>query len=134
MHFTWFSSDFLTFSKFTHIKLRRPNFFGRKMAELSGPLLLIFNFEIFKDSNSMSFIACQCILKDSAGIFLYFNFKNCKGTNSMLRIRFQYILHDLAVIFSDFQNFHKLKRGDLIYRGKNNSVKWLYYLVSPSVS
>ena len=52
----------------------------------------------------------------------------------MLRIRFQYILHDLAVIFSDFQNFHKLKRGDLIYRGKNNSVKWLYYLVSPSVS
>ena len=129
MHFTWFSSDFLTFSKFTHIKLRRPNFFGRKMAELSGPLLLIFNFEIFKDSNSMSFIACQCILKDSAGIFLYFNFKNCKGTNSMLRIRFQYILHDLAVIFSDFQNFDKLHRGDLIYWEKNNSVKWLYYLV-----
>lgn len=79
----------------------------------------------------MSFTTCQCILKDSAGVFLYFNFKNCKGTNSILQIRFQYILHDLAVIFSDFQNFGQLKRGDLIYWGKNNSAKWLYYLVLP---
>lgn len=103
------------------------------MAELSGPLLLIFNFKIFKDSNSMSFTTCQCILKDSAGVFLYFNFKNCKGTNSILQIRFQYILHDLAVIFSDFQNFGQLKRGDLIYWGKSNSAKWLNYWSHPSV-
>ena len=79
----------------------------------------------------MSFTTCQCILKGSAGVFLYFNFKNCKGTNSILQIRFQYILHDLAVIFSDFQNFGQLKRGDLIYWGKNNSAKWLNYLVPP---
>ena len=138
MHFTWFSSDFFTFLKFSQIKDMGPNFFGDPIMRngwiIWSPPLLYFNFKIFKDSNSMSFIICQCILNDSAGLFLYFNFRNCKGANSMLRIRFQYILHDLAVIFSDFQNFHKLKRGDLIYRGKNNSVKWLYYLVSPSVS
>ena len=51
-------------------------------------------------------------------LFLYFNFKNLKDPNSLSFITFQYTLHDLAVHFSVFQNFLKLKRVDLIFRGK----------------
>ena len=44
---------------------------------------------------------------------LYFNFKQLKDPTSSLFIRFQCILHDSAVILSVFENFLKLKRGDL---------------------
>ena len=50
--------------------------------------------------------------------FLYFNFKNLKDPNSFSCIRFQCIVLDSSALFSDFQNFLKLKRGDLISCGE----------------
>ena len=45
---------------------------------------------------------------------LYFNFKTFKDPNSWSCIRFQCVLHDSVERLSDFWNFYKLKRGDLI--------------------
>ena len=45
---------------------------------------------------------------------LYLNFKSFNDPNSSSLIRFQRILHDSGIIFSDFSNFRKLQRGDLI--------------------
>ena len=48
---------------------------------------------------------------------LDFSFKHFKDPNSLSFIRFQYILLDSGVSFSDFWNFYKLKRWDLISGG-----------------
>ena len=45
---------------------------------------------------------------------LYFNIKYLNDPNFSWFIRFQCILHDSAVLLSVFENFFKLKRGDLI--------------------
>ena len=50
--------------------------------------------------------------------FLYFRFKSCRHPNISSFIRFQCILLDSGVSFSVFWNFFKLKRGDLISRGR----------------
>ena len=49
---------------------------------------------------------------------LYFNFKSFMDPNSSWFIRFQCILHDSGVLISEVWNFYKLKRGNLISRGK----------------
>ena len=49
--------------------------------------------------------------------FLYLTFKSFKNLNSSSFIRFQYILYDSVGILSDFSNFFKLKREDLIFWG-----------------
>ena len=48
-------------------------------------------------------------------LLLYFNFKSFVDLNSLSFIRFQCILYDSGVFFSEFWNFSKLKRGDLIF-------------------
>ena len=49
---------------------------------------------------------------------LYFNFKSFLDPNSSPFIIFQCILYYWGVLLSGFSNFYKLKRGDLISRGK----------------
>ena len=59
--------------------------------------------------------------------FLYFNLKNLKEPNSWWFIRFQCILHDSALLFSDFKNFLKFKRGNLIsWREPNQQNSWIF--------
>ena len=48
---------------------------------------------------------------------LYFNFKSFMDPNSLSFIRSQRILHEWVVLFSEFWNFYKLKRRDVISRG-----------------
>ena len=62
---------------------------------------------------------------------LYFSFKKLNYPNSSSFIRFDWILHDSAVLFWYFENFHKFKKGDLIYWGGINYAEWLNYLVLP---
>ena len=45
----------------------------------------------------------------------YLNFKSFVDLNWLSSIRFQCILYDSGVFFSEFWNFSKLKRGDLIF-------------------
>ena len=47
-----------------------------------------------------------------------FQFKRFEDPNCLSFIRFQYILHDSGVLFSEFSNFQKLRRGDIISWGK----------------
>ena len=86
MHSAWFSSTFVSFSKFTQIKEGGPNLLGKPILQkgwITWSPLLYFNVKHLKDPNSSSFI------------------------------RFQFILHDSAVLLSVFENLLKLKRGDL---------------------
>ena len=62
---------------------------------------------------------------------LYFSFKKLNYPNSSSFIRFDWILHDSAVLFWYLENFHKFKKGDLIYWGGINYADWLNYLVPP---
>ena len=90
MHSVWFSSTFLRVLKFPQIKEGGPNFWVEPILQkvwIIWSPLLYFNFKSFLDPNSWSFIRSQCIL------------------------------HDWGVPFSEFWNFYKLKRGDLISRG-----------------
>ena len=90
MYSAWFRSTFLRVLKFLQIKEGGPNFWGEPILQkvwIIWSSLLYFNFKSFMDPNSSSFIRSQCIL------------------------------HDWVVLFSEFWNFYKLKRGDLISRG-----------------
>ena len=49
---------------------------------------------------------------------LYLTFKSFVGPNSSIFIRFQCILHDSGIHFSEFWNFYRLNKGDLIF-GRN---------------
>ena len=49
---------------------------------------------------------------------LYFDFKDFKDANSASLIRFWWNLNDSMTPFSEFSNFYKLKRLDLISLGK----------------
>ena len=63
----------------------------------------------------------KLILEDRLVIWsslLYFNIKHLKNPTSLSFIRFQCILHNSAVLLSVFENFLKLKRGDLISWGE----------------
>ena len=53
-------------------------------------------------------------------LLLYFNYKIFKDPNSLSFIRFQYTLHDAGVIFSESSNFYNLMAGrwDLITGGR----------------
>ena len=86
MHFAWFRSTFLRLLTFPQIKAGGANFLGVPTAEQPNYLvaLSLFQFKIFKDPNSSSFIRFQCIL------------------------------HDSGIPFSGFWNFYKLKWGNLI--------------------
>ena len=103
MYFAWFRSTFLRRWKFQQINYGGPNFKGAtNSAEQLNYLVppLYFNFESFKDSNSSSFLT------------------------------FESSLHDSRVLFSDFENFHTLKRGDLISWGKPIlQVGWIIWFV-----
>ena len=63
----------------------------------------------------------QALLKNSWIIWdplMYFNFKTFKDPNSLSFIRFPGVLLDSEDFsLSDFRNFYKLKRGDLISLG-----------------
>ena len=90
MHLVWFRSTSLRVFKFVKIKEGGSNFWGEPILQnvwIIWSPLLYFNFKSFMDPNSSSFIRSQCIL------------------------------HDWVVLFSEFWNFYKLKRGDLISRG-----------------
>ena len=89
MHSARFRSTFLRVFKFLQIKEGRPYFWGE-------PIL-----------QKVWTIWCP---------LLHFNFKSFMVRNSLSFIRFQSFLHDSGVLFSEFWNFCKLKRGDLIYR------------------
>ena len=86
----WFTSTFLRVLKFKQIKDGGPNFLVEPILQkvwIIWSPLLCFNFKSFMDPNFSSFIRFQCLL------------------------------HDSGVIFSEFWNFYKLKRGDLISGG-----------------
>ena len=89
MHSAWFRSTFLRVLKFLQIKEGGPNFWVEPILQ---KVWIIWS------------------------PLLYFNFKNFLDPNSVSFIRFQCILHDSGVLFSEFWNFYKLKRGNLIYR------------------
>ena len=58
--------------------------------------------------------------------FLYFSFETFKDSNSFSFIRFQWVLYDSEELLSDFWNFYKLKRGDLISGGNQFvKLKWI---------
>ena len=91
MHSPWFSSTFLRVLKFLQFKEGGLNFWGEpifKKVWIIWSPLLYLNFTSFEYRISSSFIRFQCIL------------------------------HDSGVIFSEFWNFYKLKRGDLISGGE----------------
>ena len=90
MHSTWFRSTILRLFEFLQIKEVGSNCWGEPILQkvwIIWSPLLSFNFVSFMDANSLPFI------------------------------RFQWILHDSWLLFSEFWNFHKLKRGDLISGG-----------------
>ena len=90
MHSAWFRSTFLRVLKFLQIKEGGPNFWGEPILQkvwIIWSPLLYFNFKVFMDPNSSSFIRSQCIL------------------------------HHRGVLFSESWNFYKLKRGDVISGG-----------------
>ena len=76
-------------------------------------------------------IICSLLPPPSPLPLLYLNFKSLKNPNSLYFIRFQCILLYLAVCFSEFWNFNKLKRGDQIYWGGDNSAESLNYFRHP---
>ena len=128
------------------VKHGGPCFWGKPILQkvwiIRSPLLY-FNFKSFKYRTSSSFITFQCLLHDSRVIFseswnlyklkrgepilqyvsiiwsrhLRLNFKGFMDSNYSSFIRFQGILCDSGVLFSEFSNFRKLKRGDLISWG-----------------
>ena len=90
MHSTWFKSTFFKVLEFLEIKDGVSNFCGEANLQkvwIIGSPLLLFNFNSFMDPNSSPFIRFQCIL------------------------------HDSGKVFSEFSNFYKLKRGNLISVG-----------------
>ena len=90
MHSAWFSSTFFEVLEFIEIKEGGSNFCGEANLQkvwIIWSPLLLFNFKSFMNPNSSPFIRFQCIL------------------------------HDSAKVFSEFWNFHKLKRGNLISGG-----------------
>ena len=96
MHSTWFRSIFPGLLEFREIKEGTRNFLGEPILHnvwIIGSPILYFHFKTFMDRISSSFIGLQCIIHDS-GVFL-----------------------------SEFWNFCKLKRGDLISGGKQFSRK-----------
>ena len=91
MHFAWFRSYFLRVLKFRQIREWGSNFWVEPILQkfwIVWSSLLHFSFKSFMDPSSSSFIRFQCIL------------------------------HDSGVVFSEFWNFYKLKKGDLISGGK----------------
>ena len=58
---------------------------------------------------------------------LYFSFKSCRQESSSSFIRFQCILFDSGVLFSDFSNFYKLRREDLICCGGEDA--WIVCII-----
>ena len=87
----WFRRAFVRLLKFLQIKEGRTNFWGKPILQkvwIIWSPLVSFNFNSFKDPNFSSFIRFQCNLYES------------------------------GVPFSDIWNFCKLKRDDLISRGK----------------
>ena len=91
MHSAWFRSTFFEVLEFLEIKEGGSNFCGeanlQKVWIIWSPLLY-FNFKIFLDPNSSSFIRFQCVLYES------------------------------EEFLSVFWNFYKLKRGDQISGGE----------------
>ena len=65
---------------------------------------------------------------------LYFSLKKLNNPNSSSFMRFDWILHDSAVLFWYFENFHKFKKGDLIYSGElimqNGWIIWSPFSIS----
>ena len=90
MHSAWLKSTFLRLLKFLQIKKIGRNFWGEAIlwkVWIKWSPFLYFNLKRFSNSNYASFIRLQCIMLDS------------------------------GVLFSDFWNFYKLKRQDLISGG-----------------
>ena len=90
MHSTWFKSTFFKVLEFLEIKEGVSTFWREANLQkvwIIWSPLLLFNFKSFMDPNSLPFIRFQCIL------------------------------HDSGKVFSDFWNFYKLKRGNLISGG-----------------
>ena len=90
MNFAWFRSTFLRLLEFLQIKEVGSNFLGEPILQ-----------EVWLPWSP----------------FLYFNFKTFMDPNYLPYIRFQCILYDSGVLFSEFWNFYKLRRGDLISGG-----------------
>ena len=89
MHSRWSSSSFLSFSKFPLIQEGGPKFFREtNSAKRLNYLVTPSLFQEFEWPNSATFSRAQCIL------------------------------HDAAVPFSNFENFFKLKSGDIFSCGE----------------
>ena len=87
MHSVWSRRAFARLSKFHEIEEGAPNFLAETILQ---KVWIIWSS------------------------LLYFNFKSFLYQNSSSFIRFQYILLDSGVRFSEFRNFYKLKKEDLI--------------------
>lgn len=135
MYFTWCSSVFLRFLKFLQMK-QGGGWMSLGKGRVEGSKSVVWSF--FKISSNetgrgLNVLGVQfCSVTELFGSpLLYFNFENLREQNSTWFIWFQCILNDTESFFSLFQNFLKLE-GESISWG-NNSVKWLKFLVPPSV-
>ena len=112
MHSTWFSSTFVTYWKFYKIT-----------EDGGGEGDLISKEEAILQNN---WILSPHVLP------LYFNIKHIKGPYFPSFIKFHCVLHDSVVLLLAFENFLKLKRGNLISWGEpivqNCWIIWSHFL------
>ena len=135
MRFVWFRRASARLLKVPQIKERGPNFWGEPILLIVWVIwssLLYLNFKGFIEPNSLSFIRYQCIRHDRGvpmgepvlqkvwliwSPLLYLNFKSFMDSISGSFVRFECLLPDSGVFFSEFWNFYKFKRVDLISGG-----------------
>ena len=143
MHPAWVSSTFVVFQYF--LKLKMGNQLCRTVKLFGTPFcILILNIwmtQIFRDSldfnafymiqqyfcnfwkcpqikeRSLNFLGEQILQNDWIiwSPLLFFIIKHLKDATFSSFITLKCILHDSAVLFSVFENFLKLKMGDLLF-------------------
>ena len=108
----------LLFLNIKHLKDANSSSFIRFEGILHDSVVLLSAFQNFLKLKSFFLISWEEPIVQNGWIIwsplLYFNIKHLKDANSSSFIRFQCILHDSGVLLLVFENFLKLKRGDLI--------------------
>ena len=128
MHSALFSSMFVRVLKFQKIKEGGSNLLGAPILQKVWIIsatppprpssLLYFNFKIFKEPNSLSFIRFQCTLHDSGVLFSEsLNFSNLRGGGGGPNYWREEILQNKSVISSLFLYFY--------FRSSKDPKSWL---------
>ena len=118
----WIILSLLLYFNFKSVKYPNSWSFIRSQCIMYDSGVLFSEFWNFHKLRRVgSFILGETILQKGWIIcspLLYFNFKSLKDPNCLSFTRFWCILHDSWVPFSDFLNFHKLKRANIISCGE----------------